>query len=134
MIEDDGALLQLLHNTRTIAIVGVSANEARPSHVVARYLLDHGYTVIPVNPAYAEVLGLKCYASLRDIPQPVDMVDVFRKPEDVLEVAQEAIAIGAKSLWLQLGVTHAEATTQALAAGLQVVHDRCIKIEHQRLM
>lgn len=133
MIDDIAGLRRLLLETRTIAVVGLSANWHRPSHFAAKYMLEHGYTVIPVNPAYDAVLGQRCYARLADIPVPVDMVDVFRKPEDVPPLVDDAIAIGARSLWLQLGVINIEAARKAEAAGLQVVMDRCVKIEHARL-
>lgn len=133
MIDDIAGIRRVLTETRSIAVVGLSANWHRPSFFAAKYMLDQGYTIIPVNPAYDEVLGQKCYPSLRDIPVPVDMVDVFRKPEDVLPVVDEAIAIGAKTLWLQLGVINEEAVARAEAAGLQVVMDRCVKIEYARL-
>lgn len=133
MIDDIDGLRRLLLETRTIAVVGLSANWHRPSYFAAKYMLEHGYTVIPVNPAYTEVLGQKCYPSLQDIPVPVDMVDVFRKPEDVLPLVDDAIAIGAKALWLQLGVVNPEAVRKAEAAGLKVVMDRCVKIEYARL-
>lgn len=133
MIDDIAGLRRLLLETRTIAVVGLSANWHRPSHFAAKYMLEHGYTVIPVNPAYDEVLGQKCYARLTDIPVPVDVVDVFRRPEDVPPLVDEAITIGAKALWLQLGVINVEAARKAEAAGLQVVMDRCVKIEHARL-
>lgn len=133
MIDDIAGLRRLLQETRTIAVVGVSANWHRPSHFAAKYMLDHGYTVIPVNPAYGEVLGQRCYPSLRDIPGPVDLVDVFRRPADVLPIVDDAIAIGARAIWFQLGVINAEAVAKAEAAGLQVVMDRCVKIEYARL-
>jgi uncharacterized protein len=133
MIDDIDGLRRLLLETRTIAVVGLSANWHRPSYFAAKYMLERGYTVIPVNPAYPEVLGQKCYPSLRDIPVPVDMVDVFRKPDDVLPLVDDAIAIGAKALWLQLGVVNPEAARKAEAAGLKVVMDRCVKIEYARL-
>jgi len=133
MIDDIAGLRRLLQETRTIAVVGVSANWHRPSHFAAKYMLDHGYTVVPVNPAYGEVLGQRCYPSLRDIPGPVDLVDVFRRPADVLPIVDEAIAIGARAIWFQLGVINAEAVARAEAAGLQVVMDRCVKIEYARL-
>ncbi len=133
MIDDIAGIRRVLTETRSIAVVGLSANWHRPSFFAAKYMLDQGYTIIPVNPAYDEVLGQKCYPSLRDIPVPVDMVDVFRKPEDVMPVVDEAIAIGAKTLWLQLGVINEEAVARAEAAGLQVVMDRCVKIEYARL-
>lgn len=130
---NDSEMKQLLHNTRTIAIVGLSENPDRPSHYVAAYLHSAGYRVIPVNPAVLSVLGQRCYPTLSDIPEPVDMVNVFRRSEMVLPIAQEAIAIGAKSLWLQEGVIHEQAAEEARAAGLQVVMDRCILKEHERL-
>ena len=133
MLSDD-ALRQLLQDTRTIAIVGLSANESRPSYGVARYLQQHGYRIIPVNPAYDEVLGQKSYPDLRSIPEPVDMVDIFRKPEEVPPLVDEAVAIGAKSFWMQLGVVNRDAARKAEAAGLRVVMDRCVKIEHARLL
>jgi predicted CoA-binding protein len=133
MIDDIAGLRRLLQETRTIAVVGVSANWHRPSHFAAKYMLDHGYTVVPVNPAYGEVLGQRCYPSLRDIPGPVDLGDVFRRPADVLPIVDEAIAIGARAIWFQLGVINAEAVARAEAAGLQVVMDRCVKIEYARL-
>lgn len=127
------ALRALLKATRTIAVVGMSANPERPSHYVARYMLEHGYTIIPVNPRYDEILGLRCYDSLRDVPERIDMVNVFRRAEDVPPVGDDAIAIQAKSLWLQLGITHAETARRATAAGLTVVMDLCLKVEHDRL-
>jgi len=133
MIDDIAGLSRILNETRTIAVVGLSANWHRPSFFAAKYMLDKGYTIIPVNPAYPEVLGQKCYPSLRDIPGPVDMVDVFRKAEDVLPIVDDAIAIGAKTFWLQLGVINQEAVARAEAAGLDVVMDRCVKIEFARL-
>lgn len=133
MIDDIAGLRHLLANTRSIAVVGLSGNWNRPSYFAAKYMLERGYTIIPVNPMYEEVLGQRCYPNLRAIPQPVDMVDVFRKPDEVLPVAEDAIAIGAKSLWLQLGVINHEAVARAEAAGLAVVMDRCVKIEFARL-
>ncbi len=133
MIDDIDGLRRLLLDTRTIAVVGLSANWHRPSYFAAKYMLDRGYTIIPVNPAYPEILGQKCYPSLRDIPVPVDLVDVFRKPEEVLPVVDDAIAIGARALWLQLGVINPEAVRRAEEAGLKVVMDRCVKIEYARL-
>jgi predicted CoA-binding protein len=130
---DINTLRRILRTCRTIAVVGLSANWYRPSYFAAKYMLDHGYTVIPVNPAYPEVLGQKCYASLRDIPVPVDMVDCFRRSEDIPPLVEDAIAIGARVLWMQLGIVNEEAKRKALAAGLDVVMDRCVKIEHARL-
>ncbi|PTD95734.1 CoA-binding protein [Pseudothauera lacus] len=132
-MDDIDGLRRLLLDTRSIAVVGLSANWNRPSHFAAKYMLEHGYTILPVNPAYDEVLGQRCYPTLRDIPVAVDMVDVFRKPEDVLPLVDDALAIGARSLWLQLGVINEEAVRRAEAGGLQVVVDRCVKIEHARL-
>jgi len=133
MIDDIDGLRRVLLDTRSIAVVGLSANWHRPSFFAAKYMQERGYTIIPVNPAYDEVLGQKCYPSLRDIPVPVDMVDVFRKPEDVLPLVDDALAIGAKSFWMQLGVINDEAAQRAEAGGLQVVVDRCVKIEYARL-
>ena len=131
--EDISSLRRILKECRVLAVVGLSANWHRPSHFAAKYMLEHGYRVIPVNPQYEEVLGQKCYASLRDIPEKVDMVDVFRKSEDVMPIAEDAIAIGAGVLWQQLGVKNEAAAAKALAAGLKSVMDRCVKIEHGRL-
>lgn len=130
---DIATLRRMLHDCRTIAVVGLSANWYRPSYFAAKYMLDHGYTIIPVNPAYEEVLGQKCYPSLKDIPVRVDMVDCFRKSEEIPALAADAIAIGARVLWMQLGVVNEAAKRTALDAGLEVVMDRCVKIEHARL-
>lgn len=126
-------LRRILKTNHVIAVVGLSANWWRPSYFVAKYLQDHGYRVIPVNPAYQEVLGEKCYASLKDIPEKIDMVDCFRKPAEIPALAEDAIAIGAKCLWMQLGVVNDGAASRARSAGLDVVMDRCVKIEHGRL-
>jgi uncharacterized protein len=134
IVSDDTGLRRILENHKVIAMVGLSPKEDRPSNIVARYLMAHGYTVIPVNPGQDEILGQRCYASLRDIPVKVDMVDVFRKSADVPPFADDAIAIGAKSLWLQLGIVNAEVVEKASAAGLDVVMDRCPKIEYARLL
>ena len=133
MNEDINTLRRILKQGRTIAVVGLSANWWRPSYFAAKYMQEHGYRIIPVNPQYREVLGEKCYANLRDIPEPVDIVDCFRRSEDIGPIADEAIAIGAKVLWLQLGVINHEAAEKARKAGLDVVMDRCVKIEHARL-
>ena len=129
MQDDIQTLRRILSENRVIAVVGLSANWYRPSYFAAKYMMEHGYTIVPVNPAYKEVLGQKCYASLRDIPSKVDIVDCFRKTEEILLLADDAIAIGAKVLWQQLGV----AARKAEAAGLDTVMDRCVKIEHARL-
>ena len=128
------AIRSLLQQARTIAVVGISARHDRPSHEVAHYLQRAGYTIIPVNPAYGEVLGQKCYPSLHEVPGKIDIVDVFRKPAEVMAVVDEAIAVGAGSVWLQLGVIAPDAADKAAAAGLKVVSDRCTKIEHRRLI
>lgn len=130
---DINTLRRILMTSRTIAVVGLSADWFRPSYFAAKYMLEHGYRIIPVNPRYPEILGQKCHASLRDIPEPVDLVDVFRKTDDVLPIAEDAIAIGAKVLWQQIGVTNEAAADKARAAGLDTVMDRCVKIEHGRL-
>jgi hypothetical protein len=134
-VDSGVALRRLLQGTRSIAVVGLSADWNRPSHFAAKYMQAHGYRIIPVNPRYAgqQVLGERCHARLEDIDEPVDMVDVFRRSEDVPPIAQSAIAIGARSLWQQLGVTNADACAQVRAAGLASVMDRCVKIEHARL-
>lgn len=133
IVTEDADIRRILENHKVIAMVGLSPKEDRPSNIVARYLMAHGYTVIPVNPGQREILGQPCYASLKDIPVQVDMVDVFRNSADVPPIAADAIAIGAKSLWLQLGVVNHAAAEMAAAAGLDVVMDRCTKIEHARL-
>jgi hypothetical protein len=131
--DDINTLRRILKENRVLAIVGLSAQWHRPSHFAAKYMLEHGYRVIPVNPQYPEVLGQKCYASLRDIPEQVDLVDVFRKTADVMPVAEDAIAIGARVFWQQLGVKNEAAAARCHAAGLETVMDRCVKIEHGRL-
>ena len=127
---------RILHEVRTIAVVGLSAEWHRPSFFAAKYMQDHGYRIVPVNPRYAkestDVLGEHCYAALTDIPFPVDMVDVFRRTEDVLPIAQQAIQMGAKCLWQQIGVMNLEADALARGAGMDSVMDRCVKIEHGR--
>ncbi|MEO8204030.1 MAG: CoA-binding protein [Betaproteobacteria bacterium] len=130
---DIATLRRILAQSRTIAVVGLSANWYRPSFFAAKYMQEHGYRIIPVNPQYTEVLGEKCYPSLRDIPHPVDMVDCFQKTERIPALAEDAIAIGAKVLWQQIGVVSEEADRRARAAGLDSVMDRCVKIEHGRL-
>lgn len=132
-MDDIAKLRRILKDNRTVAVVGLSANWYRPSYFAAKYLQEHGYRVIPVNPQYDSVLGEKCYKALADIPEKVDVVDCFRRGEEIPALAREAIAIGAKVLWMQLGVTSAEARRKAEDAGLEVVEDRCMKIEHGRL-
>ena len=126
-------LRRVFRDSRTLAVVGLSADWFRPSNFAAKYMQEHGYKVIPVNPKYAEILGEKCYPDLKSIPEPVDLVDVFRKPADCLSIAEDAVAIGAKVLWLQIGVINEEARRLAEAAGLTVIMDRCVKIEYARL-
>ena len=133
MIDDISGLRKVLSEDRVIAVVGLSANWYRPSYFAAKYMQERGYRIVPVNPAYDEVLGERCYPSLKDIPHPVDMVDVFRKASDVMPVAEDAIAIGARTLWLQLGVINPAAVARAEQAGLRVVMDHCVKIEYGRL-
>ena len=132
-MDDINTLRRILHVAKTIVVVGLSADWFRPSFFAAKYMQEHGYRVIPVNPKYSEVLGAKCYPSLREIPENVDIVDVFRKTADVMPIAEDAIAIGAKVLWQQLGVKNEAAAAKARAAGLETVMDRCVKIEHGRL-
>lgn len=129
---DIPTLRRILENYRTVAIVGLSKNWSRPSNFAAKYLQEHGYRVIPVNPVYDEVLGETCYPSLADIPEPVDVVDCFRGTDEIPALAEQAIAIKAKVLWTQLEIIHYEAADQAKNAGLEVVMDRCMKIEHAR--
>jgi len=133
MRDDIPTLRRILATSKVIAVVGLSGNWYRPSYFAAKYMLDHGYDVIPVNPQYPEILGRKCHASLLDIPVKVDIVDCFRKTEEIMPICEQAIAIGAKVLWQQLGVTNEEAARKAEAAGLDAVLDRCVKIEHARL-
>ncbi|MFZ2648704.1 MAG: CoA-binding protein [Burkholderiaceae bacterium] len=133
MTDDIPTLRRILRNSRCIAVVGLSDQWHRPSNFVANYLQQHGYRVIPVNPRYTEVLGERCYANLTDITEPVDLVDVFRRTQDVLPIAEQAIAIGAKCLWQQIGVMNVQADARARAAGLDSVMDHCVKIEHARL-
>ena len=132
-MDDIESLRRILKDNRVIAMVGLSANWYRPSFFAAKYMQEHGYRVIPVNPQYAEVLGEKCYKSLRDIPERVDIVDCFRRTEEILPLCEDAIAIGARVLWQQIGVINREAAAKAQAAGLDAVMDRCVKIEHARL-
>jgi len=132
-MDDINTLRRILSQSRVIAVVGLSADWFRPSYFAAKYLQEHGYTIIPVNPRYDSILGEKCYQSLRDIPVKVDVVDCFRKTADIPPLCDDAIAIGAKVLWQQLGVRNEAAARKAEAAGLESVMDRCMKIEHGRL-
>jgi uncharacterized protein len=123
---------RLLHTSRTIAIVGLSSNELRPSHFVGYYLKRHGYNVVPVNPREASVLGETCYPRLQDVPVPVDVVNVFRAPDALPDIARDAVAIHAGALWCQFGVINEEAARIAEDGGVTVIMDRCIKVEHAR--
>ncbi len=127
-------IAELLATTRYIAIVGVSEKPHRASYQVAEYLLEQGYRVFPVNPKFTTLLGLPCYGSLAAVPEKPDIVDVFRSVEAMPGVVEEAIAVQAGAVWMQLGLVHAQAAQRAQAAGLQVVMDRCIKVEHRRLL
>ena len=132
-MEDIVTLRRILGENRIIAVVGLSADWFRPSYFAAKYMMEHGYRVIPVNPRYREVLGQRCYASLREIGEKVEIVDIFRKTQDVMPIAEDALAIGARVLWQQLGVRNEAAAAKARAAGMDSVTDRCVKIEHARL-
>ena len=131
--QDPLTVQRLLHTARTIAVVGLSGRRFRPSYGVSEYMQSAGYRIIPVNPNESEVLGEKAYASLDEIPEPIDIVDIFRRPEFVPEIVDAAIRIGAKVIWMQEGVEHAEAAQKAAAAGLTVIMDRCILKEHRKL-
>ena len=126
-------LRRILRSARTIAVVGLSAEWHRPSFFAAKYMQEHGYRIVPVNPRYPEILGERCHASLETIEVPVDIVDVFRRSEDTPAIADEAVALHAKVLWLQLGVTSDEAAKRAEAAGLTVIMDKCIGATHRAL-
>ena len=133
MQDDITTLRRILASARTIAVVGLSAEWHRPSSFAAKYMQAKGYRVIPVNPRYESILGERCVARLEDITEPVDIVDVFRRTEDVEPIADSAITIGAKCLWQQIGVKNFKADAKARAAGLDSVMDHCVKIEHARL-
>jgi uncharacterized protein len=124
---------EILKSSRTIAVVGLSSNPMRPSNGVAAYLQRVGYRVIPINPNESEVLGEKCYARLEDVPEKIDLVDIFRRPECVPEIVESAIRVGAKTVWMQEGVVNHQAAERARAAGLEVVMDRCTLKEHRKL-
>jgi hypothetical protein len=132
----DEEIKELLQNAKTIAVVGFSTNPEKDAHQVPKKLMELGYRVIPVNPFAEEILGERCYPSLREIPRDVnvDIVDVFRPAEEVPEIVEQAIEIGAKAIWLQLGISHDEAAKRAREAGLKVIQNRCIKMEHLRLL
>jgi len=132
-MDDIQTLRRILGENRVIAVVGLSADWFRPSYFAAKYMLEHGYHVIPVNPKYPEILGRRCYKSLAEVPEKIGIVDIFRKTQDVMPIAEAAIAVGARVLWQQLGVRNEAAAAKARAAGLETVIDRCVKIEHGRL-
>ena len=132
--QDPLTIQRVIHGARTIAVVGLSPNELRASNFVGYYLQRHGYRVIPVNPRETEILGETCYASLLDVPVPVDVVDVFRAPDALPGIARDAVAIGADALWCQFGVINEEGARIAEDGGLTVVMDRCLKVEHARYM
>jgi len=125
-------ILEILKKYKTIAVVGLSSNPARPSHEVTEYMQSAGYKIIPVNPNEREVLGEKSYARLEDVPEKIEIVDIFRRAEDVPPVVESAIKVGAKVVWMQLGIENAEAAERARAAGLIVVEDACIFVEHRK--
>jgi predicted CoA-binding protein len=124
----------ILRDSKTIAVVGLSSNRRRPSYGVSEYMQSMGYRIIPVNPSESEILGEKAYASLDDVPEPVDIVNVFRRSEFVPEIVDAAIRIGAKCVWMQEGVMHEEAAAKARAAGIEVVMNRCILKEHRKML
>jgi predicted CoA-binding protein len=124
---------KILEESTVIAVVGLSPKPDRPSNLVGRYLINAGYTVIPVNPGQTEILGEKCYSNLSEIKEKIDIVDIFRRSEDVEPIVEEAIAVGAKVIWMQLGIENEEAAVRAREAGLAVIMDRCIKIDHSNL-
>jgi predicted CoA-binding protein len=132
-MSDIPTLRRILRESKTIAMVGLSANWYRPSYFAAKYLQDHGYRVIPVTPQYEEVLGERCYPTLADVPDPIDVVDCFRRAEEIPALAEQAVAVNAKVLWLQLGIDSPAGQETARAGGLEVVADRCMKIEFARL-
>lgn len=132
-IIDSNKLRRILKESHRIAVVGLSANPMRPSYFAAKYLQDHGYDIVPVNPNYEEILGEKCYPDLLSVPGKIDVVDLFQKPEQIPPFVDQAIAIGAKVIWMQLGIVNEAAAKKARDAGLEVVMDRCMKIEYARL-
>ena len=124
----------ILEKYKTVAIVGLSPKPERDSHKVGKYLKDHGYRIVPVNPGQKEILGEKCYPNLKAVPFPIDIVDIFRRPEAIPPVVDDAIEVGAEVVWMQLGIVHNQAADMARRAGLEVVMNKCIKIEHMTLL
>lgn len=133
MSDDIPTIRRILKENHTVAMVGLSADWYRPSYFAAKYLQDHGFRVIPVNPRYEEILGEKCYGSVQDIPDAIDVVDCFRRTGDIPPLADAAIEVGAKVLWMQLGIVNEEAAAKAREAGLEVIMNRCMKIEFARM-
>ncbi|MET0441499.1 MAG: CoA-binding protein [Casimicrobiaceae bacterium] len=134
IVDDIAGLRRILTRSKSLAVVGISANWYRPSFFAAKYMQDHGYRIYPVNPNYPEVLGQRCYPDVASIPEPIDIVDCFRKPNEIVPLARAAVANGAKVLWMQLGIHNDEAAKIATDAGLDVVMNRCVKIEHARIL
>ena len=134
ILTKDQDIKQLLKTAKTIAVVGLSPDPERPSYEVANYLQSKGYKIIPVRPGIKEILGEKAYASLTEIPESVDLVDIFRKTEFIPEVVDEAIRIKTKAVWMQLGLSHPQAAQKAVSAGISAIENRCILIEHKRLL
>jgi predicted CoA-binding protein len=132
--EQAATIHKVLRDSKTIAVVGLSPKPHRPSHQVASYLMEVGYTIIPVNPGQNTILGRTCYPNLRAIPTPVDMVDIFRRQEAVLPIVEDAISIGAQFIWMQEGIINKEAAAKAESAGLTVIMNRCTKIDHMNLL
>jgi predicted CoA-binding protein len=130
----DEEVVELLKSAKTIAVVGISHKEDRDSYKVAKYLKEHGYKIIPVNPKYKEVLGEPCYPDLKSVPEKIDVVDIFRNIDAIPGIVDEAINVGAGAVWMQLGLAHNESAEKARQAGLKVVMNKCMKIEHQRLL
>ena len=134
IVDDTAGLRRILTRAHVVAVVGLSENWYRPSYFAAKYLLDHGYRIIPVNPNHTQILGETCYPDLASVPGPVDIVDCFRRAEDIPPLAREAVAKDAKVLWMQIGIRSEEGARIALAGGLDVVMNRCVKIEHARVI
>lgn len=129
---DPQVIAEILKNYKVVAVVGLSPKPDRPSYRVAEYLKQHGYRIVPVNPGQREILGEKCYPSLKDIPFPVEVVDIFRNVEAIPAIVDEAIQVGAKAVWMQLGLAEPKSAQKARDAGLQVVMDHCLKVEHAK--
>lgn len=132
--QQTATIRRILKDSKTIAVVGLSPKPHRPSHQVARYLMEAGYTIIPVNPGQDNLLGLPCYPNLKAIPGPVDMVDIFRRSEFVVPIVEDAVIIGARFIWMQEGIVNEVAARKAEEAGITVIMDRCTKIDHMNLL